>query len=104
MSANSANGLIIAGFKMNKESFTTVGHLIRNQGKNVIGEVVDEVFFFEGKNRHTLQKIGSETETFYIFQTYNVKKEHFTSVILNIFPEHLLSELLKKAREKGWNI
>lgn len=97
-------GYIDSRYKMNKESFTTIGHLIRNQGKNIIGEVVDEVFFFEGKNRHTFQKIKSETETFYIFQTYNIKKEHFTSVIPNIFPEHLLSELLKKARKKGWNI
>lgn len=48
--------------KKKAESFTAVGHLIRNQGKNIIGEVVDEVYFFDGNNRHTLQKIQSETD------------------------------------------
>lgn len=93
--------------KSEAESFTTVGHLIRAQGKSIIGEVVDEVYFFEGGSRHTLQKIQSEIDKnsyFYIFQMYDVKKEHISSAIPNIFPENLLCELLKKAREKGWKI
>ena len=94
---------------MTKEykSFSTIGHVIRANGKNIIGEVIDEVFVFEGSTRHTLQKIQSERDKnsyFYIFQMHDMKKEHISSAIPNIFPDHLLSELLKKAREKGWEI
>lgn len=89
------------------KSFSTIGHLIRTGGKKIIGEVVEEVYFYEGNIRHTLQKVQSETDKnsyFYIFQTYNLEKEHISSVIPNIFPEYILSELLKKSRENGWNI
>ena len=93
--------------KKEVESFSTIGHLIRANSKNIVGEVIDEVYFFEGRNRHTLQKIQSEIDKnsyFYLFQIYDMKKRHISSVIPHIFPEHLLTELLKKAREKGWGI
>lgn len=97
--------------KKQTELFTTVGHLIRKHGKNIIGEVVDEVYFFEGNNRNTLQRIQSKTDKnsyFYVFQMYDMQrydiKMELIPVIPNIFPEYLLCELLKKAREKGWNL
>ncbi|MBI4981131.1 hypothetical protein HZC30_06270 [Candidatus Woesearchaeota archaeon] len=93
--------------KKEVESFSTIGHLIRAYSKNIIGEVVDEVYFFDGRSRHSLQKIQSEIDKnsyFYIFQVHDMKKEHISPVIPPIFPEHILSELLKKAKERKWGI
>lgn len=95
---------------MQIETFSTIGYLIRTQSGNkkvIIGEVDDEVYILDDNKRHTLQRIKSsinEKDYFYMFQIYDLKKAYISPTIPNILPENILSVLLKKARENGWNI